>query len=58
MERYYNTLKAELVYRFNFDTVAELDYAVAEYSYGWYNQIQPHSYDGYLTPFEKRFGVK
>ena len=58
MERYYNTLKAELVYQFNFDTVAELDYSVAEYSYGWYNQIRPHSYDGYLTPFEKRFGVK
>jgi len=46
MERYYNTLKAEL------------DYAIAEFSYGWYNQIRPHSYDGYLTPFEKRFGVK
>ena len=58
MERYYNTLKAELIYQFNFNTVAELDYAVAEYSYGWYNQIRPHSHDGYLTPFEKRFGLK
>ena len=34
MELYYNTLKAELIYQFNFNTVAELDYAVAEYSYG------------------------
>lgn len=55
MERYYNTLKAELVYQFNFNTVAELDFAIAEYAYGWYNQIRHHSYNEYLTPFEKRF---
>lgn len=28
MERYYNTLKAELIYQYRFDTSAELDYAV------------------------------
>ena len=58
MERYYNILKAQLIYQFNFNTFAELDYAVAEYSYGWYNQIRHHSHDGYLTPFEKRFKSK
>ena len=27
-------------------------------AYRWYNQIRPHSYNRYLTPYEKRFGVK
>lgn len=55
MERYYNTLKNELVYLYQFDTVAELDYAVSEFAYRWYNQIRPHSHNGYMTPYEKRF---
>ncbi len=45
--------KAELIYQFNFNTVAELDHTAAEYSYGWYNQIYLHSHDGYLASFEK-----
>lgn len=57
IERFYNTLKNELIYQYRFDTVEELDYAISEFSYNWYNQIRPHSYDGYLTPFEKRFGL-
>ena len=56
MERYYNTLKNELIYQYRFETADEMDYAVSEYAYNWYNQVRPHSYDGYLTPFEKRFG--
>ena len=54
MERYYNTLKTELIYQHNFETAAELDYAVSEFAYDWYNQVRPHTYNGYLTPFEKR----
>ena len=54
MERYYNTLKTELIYQYRFETVAEMDYAVSEFAYDWYNQVRPHSYNGYLTPFEKR----
>ena len=41
MERYYNTVKTELLY------------SVSEFAYGWYNQVRPHTYNGYLTPFEK-----
>jgi hypothetical protein len=33
MERYYNSLKAELIDRFRFHTDEQLDYAVAEYVY-------------------------
>ncbi len=54
MECYYNTLKTELIYQHNFETAAEPDYAVSEFAYDWYNQVRPHSYNGYLTPFEKR----
>jgi len=54
MERYYNTLKTELICQHNFETAAELDYAVTEFAYDWYNQVRPHSYNGYLTLFKKR----
>ena len=57
MDRYYNTLKAELIYQYRFDTVEELDFAVSEFAYNWYNQVRPHAYNGYLTPFEKRYGL-
>ena len=54
VQHYYNTLKTELIYQHNFETAAEPDYAVSEFAYDWYNQVRPHSYNGYLTPFEKR----
>jgi transposase InsO family protein len=57
MERYYNTFKAELINRFNFRTDEELSYAVSEYAYVWYNQIRPHSYNDYRTPYETRYGL-
>ena len=55
MERYYNTLKSELIYRFNFRTEEELTHAISEYAYVWYNQIRPHSYNDYQTPYEVRY---
>jgi len=55
MERYFSSLKAELISRSDFNTDAELEYAIADYAYLWYNQIRPHSYNDYLAPFEKRF---
>ena len=57
MERYYNSLKEELVNRYYFRTDDELRNAVAEYAFGWYNLVRPHSHNGYLTPHEKRFGT-
>ena len=58
MERYYNSLKEELVNRYYFWTDDELGNAVAEYAFGWYSQVRPHSHNGYMTPHEKRFGAK
>ena len=58
MERYYNSLKEELINRYYFRTDDELYFAVQEYAYGWYNQVRPHAYNGYLTPFEMRYGFE
>ncbi len=57
MERYYNTLKAELINRYNFRNDEELNHAISEYAYVWYNQVRPHSYNNYQTPFETRYGL-
>mgnify|MGYP001715974104 FL=1 len=54
VQHYYNTLKTELIYQYRFETAAELEYAVSEFAYDWYNQVRPHTYNGYLTPLEKR----
>lgn len=58
MERFYNTMKSELINRFHFQTDEELDYAISEYVYHWYNQIRPHSYNGYKTPYEVRYATE
>ena len=57
MERYYNTFKAELINRFNFRTDEELAHAISEFAYVWYNQVRPHSYNNYRTPYEARYGL-
>ena len=54
MERYYNSMKAELINQFSYNTDEELNYAISEYAYRWYNQIRLHSYNNYLTPLEAR----
>ena len=54
MERYYNTLKAELINQYYFRTDKELNDAISQFAYEWYNKIRPHSYNGYFTPHEKR----
>ena len=55
MERYFNTLKNELIYQHYYHTEKELYIAVEKFAYVWYNYGRPHSYNGYLTPFETRY---
>lgn len=55
MERYYNTLKNELIYHHYYHTDIEINKAVEEFAYTYYNHIRPHSFNDYKTPFEKRF---
>ena len=55
MERFYNTLKNELIYPNHFYDAASLDEALNHYVYVWYNHVRPHSYNDWKTPFEARY---
>lgn len=50
MERYFNTLKAELINLHKYSDEASLFREVNCYAYGWYNNQRPHSYNGGLPP--------
>ena len=50
MERYYNTLKAELINLRSFRDEETLYTEVNAYAYGWYNNQRPHSHNGGLPP--------
>jgi transposase InsO family protein len=55
MERYYNTLKNELIYLYYYHDDKKLISAIEEFAYVTYNHIRPHSYNVYKTPFEARY---
>lgn len=55
MERFYNTLKSELIYLHHYHTDEELSIAVEEFVYVTYNHVRLHSYNDYKTPFEARY---
>jgi len=57
MERYFNTLKNELIYNHYYHNDEELNTAISEFAYGYYNQERPHAYNGYKTPYEIRKSV-
>lgn len=57
MERYFNTLKNDLIYQHYYHTEDELYTAVEEFAYVHYNHVRPHSYNNYKTPFEARYGA-
>ena len=58
MERYYNTLKNELIYLHYYHTDEELYSSIEEFAYVTYNHVRPHSYNGYKTPFEARYATR
>ena len=57
MERYFNTLKNELINLHSYVTEETLYKAIEEFAYTKYNHMRPHSYNGYKTPFETRYIV-
>ena len=57
MERYFNTLKNDLIYQHYYHTEKELYDAIEEFAYVHYNHVRPHSYNNYKTPFEARYGA-
>jgi len=58
MERYFNTLKTDLIYQPRYHTEKELYAAIEEFVYVQYNHVRPHAYNKYKTPYEARYGVK
>lgn len=56
MERYFNTLKNELIYQHHYHNDDELCSFIEEFAYVQYNHVRPHSYNHYKTPFEARYG--
>lgn len=54
MERYFNTLKNECIYLHEYKSEESLYQAVEEFSYVTYNHVRPHSFNGYLTPYQAR----
>lgn len=54
MERYFNTLKTELIYHHHYHDDDELCRAVNDFAYVWYNHVRPHTFNRGLTPFEAR----
>ncbi len=58
MERYFSTLKNELIYQHYYCNDKDLDAAIEDFAYVWYNHVRPHYYNNGLTPFESRFNSK
>jgi len=54
IERYFNTLKSELINLYSFTSGEKLCKAVSDFAYVWYNHGRPHSYNNWQTPMEKR----
>ena len=57
IERYFNTLKNELIYLYVYDTEEELYKAIEDFAYIHYNSIRPHSYNDYKTPLQIRYDL-
>ena len=55
MESFYGAFKSEFIRQNRFETDQELNESTLDYVYGYYNHIRPHSSNGYMTPFEKRY---
>lgn len=55
MERFFNTLKHEFFYLFNFKSKDNLINFINDFIFIRYNHTRPHSFNGGLTPTQKRF---
>ena len=54
-ERYFNTLKNDLINHHYYRTEEEFYKSTEEFAYVHYNHVRPHSYNNYKTPFEARY---
>ena len=54
MERYFNTLKSELIYQHTYASESKVFSDIDDYVLLWYNSVRPHSFNTGLTPWQKR----
>lgn len=54
MEHYRNTLKSEHMNHFSYKTKEDLNAAVNDFAYVWYNHVRPHKYNKRRTPAQAR----
>ena len=54
MERYFNTLKSELIYQHSYSSEKKLFADIDDYVLLWYNSVRPNSFNNGLTPWQKR----
>jgi orfB (fragment) len=47
MERYFNTLKNDLIYQHHYRIEKELYAAIEKFAYVHYNHVRPHTYNKY-----------
>ncbi len=52
MERLFRTMKIELINRFQFKSDKQLETAISEYVFEWYNQVRQNASNGYKIPNE------
>ena len=57
MERYFNTLKTELLNVHEYSKEKDLYKAINDFAYIWYNQNRTHTYNNHRTPYEVRFAA-
>jgi putative transposase len=57
IERLWRSVKQEKIYRYDFNTIEEVELALTEY-FDYYNNQRPHQSFDYLTPAEVYFGLK
>jgi putative transposase len=50
MERYFNTLKNEMIYHHVFESVDMADKKIKDFAFYWYNRKRPHTYNGGKPP--------
>ena len=50
-ERYFNTLKTELIYQHHYQAEKELYAAIEGFAYVHYNHVRPHAYNKYKMPY-------
>ena len=56
IERLWRSVKQEKLYRYAFETIEEVELALAEY-FDYYNNRIPHQSFGYSTPASMYFGL-